>query len=620
MYPSIRPMAAALLLLNAPHAAHAEDVTVVAPVIVTATRTAQTIDETLASVVLIDRSTIEQSQALDTADLLRLHAGLDVARNGGPGQTTSVFMRGAESNHTLVMIDGVKINSGTVGAAALQNISPDLIERIEIVKGPRSTLYGSEAIGGVINIITRRAAKGTAFNASLGAGNQETRKIKGGIHHTGTALRGGIEAQRNTSKGFPTLRGSTTNSRYENDSVNAYLGAKLFGLDIEASHWQTQGISEYQDGFTLNALDQDFINRASAFTLKANPTASWATQAKLSQIADQVDQNQINPASSGYDFAHTTRNVFDWQNDFQIGRQQLLTAGITLSQENTESLSYGTGFNKDTDVNSLYVQDDLTLGAHQFLAAVRATDHDTAGLHTTWNLGYGYQAAPDTRLIANAGTAFRSPDAFDRFGYGGNLNLKPEISRTLELGLRHTLHASSHSNSHANHSVAITAFHNRMEDLISYNDPDGFFGPLPGANENIERATIRGIETSYHLTLAQWRFQIEGILQSAKNRSTGAPLARRASRSLTASAVYDWGRHQIGLDLLASGSRKDSDFSSDINNGYSVVNLTSQTRLGQHWTVRGKIENLLNKEYTLVSGYNTQGRLVLMSIEYNLGQ
>ena len=612
MYPTIRPMAAALLLLNIPLATHAEDIISVAPVIVTATRTAQTIDETLASVIVIDRSTIEQSQALDTADLLRRHAGLDVARNGGPGQTTSVFIRGAESNHTLIMIDGVKINSGTVGAAAVQNISPDLIERIEIVKGPRSTLYGSEAIGGVINIITRRTTHGTTFNASLGAGNQHTRKIKSGIHHTGTTLRGGIEVQRNTSHGFPALRGSAMNRGYENNSVNTYLGAKLSGMDIEASHWQTQGTSEYQDGFTLEALDQDFTNRASALTFKANPTASWVTLAKLSQIADHINQNQINPASSAHDFAHTTRNVFDWQNDIQVNNQQLLTAGITLSRENTRALSYGTGFDEDTAVNSLYLQDDLTLNAHQFLVAVRATDHETAGLYTTWNLGYGYQAAPDTRLIANAGTAFRSPDSYDRFGFGGNPNLKSETSRTLELGMRHTIHA--------NHTIAITAFHNRMKDLISYNDPDGFFGPVPGANENIERATIRGMETRYHLTLTQWRFQIEGVLQSAKNRSTGAPLARRASRSLTASAVYDLGQHQIGLDLLASGPRKDSDFSGDINNGYSLINLTAQTRLGKHWTVRGKIENLLNKEYTLVSGYNTQRRLALVGIEYSTGQ
>ncbi len=612
MYPSIRPMAAALLLLNVPLAVQAEDVTLIAPVIVTATRTAQTIDETLASVVVIDRATIEQTQALDIADLLRLHAGLDIGRNGGPGQATSVFIRGTESNHTLVMIDGVKINPSTLGGAALQNISPDLIERVEIIKGPRSTLYGSEAIGGVINIITRRAASGTAFNASLGAGNQGTRKIKGGIHHAGTTLRGGIEVQRNTSDGFPARRGSTLNRGYENDSVNAYLGAKLSGIDFEVSHWQTQGTNEYQ-GFTLNALDQDFANRASALTLKANPTAAWATQAKLSHVADTIDQNQITPFSvDDYDFAHTTRNVFDWQNDIQISSQQLLTAGITLSRDNAEALSYGTAFNKDTAVNSLYVQDDLTLGAHQLLVAVRSTDHETAGLHTTWNLGYGYQAASDTRLIANAGTAFRSPDSTDRFGYGGNPNLKPETSRTLEMGIRHNLHP--------NHTVSITAFHNRIQDLISYNDPDGFSGPTPGANENIDRATIRGMETSYHLALAQWRFQLEGVLQSAKNRSTGAQLARRASRSLTASAVYDLGKHQIGVDFLASGSRKDSDFSSDINNGYSLLNLTAQTRLAQHWTVRGKIENLLNKEYTLASGYNTQGRLVLVGVEYNLGQ
>lgn len=610
MYPSIRPTAAALLLLNLPLAVHAEDATPTAPVIVTATRTAQTIDEVLASVIVIDRVTIEQTQALDIAELLRLHAGLDIGRTGGPGQQTSIFIRGTDSNHTLVMIDGVKINPGTLGGAALQNISPDLIEKIEIVKGPRSTLYGSEAIGGVINIITRRAAHGTTFNAGASAGNQNTYKINGGIHHAGNTLRIGIDAQKYATDGFPTLVNATLKRGYESTSFNIYAGAKLQGLDIKASHWQTQGTSEYLDSFTLTPLDQDNENTASALTFQANPLAPWAANIKLSQIADNIDQNQFSNFSNGYDFAHTQRNVFDWQNDIQIGAGHILTAGLALSRENTKALSFGTRFDEDTAVDSLYVQDDITRGAHQFLAAARTTDHETAGRHNTWNLGYGYQAAPSTRLIANAGTAFRSPDSTDRFGFGGNPNLKSETSRAIELGIRHHIHT--------NHSVAITAFDNRINDLISYNDPDGFSGPLLGANKNIEHARIYGLEARYNLTLAQWRFQIESMLQNPKNRDTGVQLARRSSRSLTASAVYDLGRHQIGMDLLASGPRKDSDFSADINNGYSIVNLTSQTQLGQGWTLRGKIENLFDKDYTLASGYNMQNRLVLISVAYSI--
>ena len=197
-------------------------------------------DEALAAVTVITREQIDAAQAKDVPELLRFHAGLDVARSGGPGQITSVFLRGTDSNHVLVLVDGVRINPGTIGAPAWQNLSPDVIERIEIVRGPRSSLYGSDAIGGVVQIFTRRAEDGTTLSARAGDGSFVTRDGAVGVHHRGQTVRVGVDVARLTSAGFPARVGGQDDSGHTNTSVNAHSGAKLGQLDVEVGHWQAR--------------------------------------------------------------------------------------------------------------------------------------------------------------------------------------------------------------------------------------------------------------------------------------------------------------------------------------------------------------------------------------------
>ena len=571
------------------------------PIIVTATRTAQIADQALAPVIVIDRATIERSAAADVADLLRYHAGIDIGRNGGPGQATSVFIRGTDSNHALVMVDGVKINPGTIGGAALQNISPELIERIEIVKGPRSSLYGSEAIGGVINIITRRAHDGAQGHFGFGTGRYDTRSFNVGAGYDRDDAHIGFDANAYTTAGFPTRVESDIDSGYRNLSLNAYAGRRFGTFDVDVSHWQTQGKTEYLD-FFLTPLDQDFKNSASAITLKSSPRDAWTSSLKLSQIVDEIDQNQSS------DYAHTRRNQFDWQNDVQIDERQLLTAGFWASHERTDSSIFGSGFNETTDISAFFAQDDITLGAHRVLLAARHTQHDSFGGHTTWDAEYGYQWTARTRVTAAVGTGFRAPDATDRFGFGGNPALAPETSRNVELGLRHAIDARQ--------TLAFNAFDNRIENLISFVDPDGFLGPQPGANQNMERARIRGAELSYVYRLQPFTLRLEGIMQDPKNETTGDLLARRAKRSVTASLVYDRGPYRLGADVIAQSQRKDSDFSNTMNAGYGLVNLTAEWRLQRDWSLSGRIENLFDKEYVLADGFNTAGRSVMIAAHY----
>ncbi|MCK4742615.1 MAG: TonB-dependent receptor [Sulfuriflexus sp.] len=570
------------------------------PIVVTASRTVQTVDEALAPVIVIDREEIERSQAVDIAELLRFHAGLDIARTGGAGSQTSLFTRGTESDHTLILIDGVKFNPGTTGGAAIQNINPEIIERIEIVKGPRSTLYGSEAIGGVINIITRRGkAKGTHANASMAIGEDSTRKFSANVAHGGKVFRAGLGFAVNNTGGFPARRASTAgDNENSNTSINTYFGVKLNnGLDVELSHWQSSGNNSYLNS-SLALRDQDFTNSVTALTFKADPSDIWSTTLKLSRLEDDLDQNQNSNTS------RTVRNVLDWQNDIELNQHHLVTAGISLSSEDLTSVGFST-YDENTNVNAIFIQDNIQYGNHQLLVAARNTDHEDFGDHATWNLEYGYQATEKLRLLAGVGTAFHAPTGNDRFGSGGKIDLNPETSRNIELGLRYKM------NQH--HSASVSIFDNKIKDLITF--------PAPAFTaENVQEARINGLELGYKFAKGPWQARAEAIFQDPKNESNDTLLLRRAKRSLTASVAYTHGSYRIGADILASGDREDFDaftFSRKDLDAYTTVNLNASYALDKDWRIQARIENLFDEAYDLVDDYTTPGRTALIELRYS---
>jgi len=569
------------------------------PVIVTATRTAQTVDDTLAPVIVITREEIERNQAVDVAELLRFHAGLDIARTGGAGAQTSLFLRGTESDHTLIMIDGVKFNPGTTGGAALQNINPEQIERIEIVKGPRSTLYGSEAIGGVINIITRRGkTKGTHANASIALGEDRTRKLSASVAHKGDKFRAGLAVAVNNTDGFPARISSTAGDNgNRNNSINTYFGVTLNNtLDVELSHWQSRGNNSYLN-FSLAARDQDFNNSVTALTLKADPTDSWSTSLKLSHIEDDLEQSQSTSSS------RTTRNVLDWQNDLELNQHHLLTAGISLSSEKATSIGFSS-YDERTDVNAIFLQDNMKYGDHQLLLAARNTDHEDFGNHTTWNVEYGYQVTPKVKLLAGAGTAFRAPTGNDRFGFGGDTDLQPETSRNIELGLRYK--PSQY------HNFSVSAFDNKIKNLINLIQvPAGSFNFVA---TNVGRTRIKGLELGYQFSKGPWQARAEAIFQNPRNEDTDALLLRRAKRSLTASVAYTKGPYRIGADMLATSKREDA--SNVTLASYSTVNLNAGYAFAKDWSIQARLENIFDEEYELVNDYTTPGRTMLVELRF----
>ena len=586
------------------------DMAVLDDVLVTATRRAISPEQALPPVVVIDRDEIERSNAVDVAELLRFHAGIEIARNGGPGQVTSAFIRGANSNHTLVLIDGVKVNPGTAGGAALQNITPELVERIEIVKGPRSSLYGSEAIGGVINVITRRGAPGTELGAHVQAGRHDLRGAGARASARGERFGAGISAASLRTDGFPTYRDSDEDRGFENDTVNAWLRADLEALQLEASHWQAGGNTEYSDFFRA-PQDQDFQNRMTRLQ-GAWQGRSWRSTLTLARVVDEIEQGEL--AFDPEDFVRTERDLADWQNDLDFIPGLELTAGLSVVREETSGQSFGApleaaaGAGKaDRDEDAAYLQAGFELGRHRFIAAGRHTDHDTFGGVNTWNLEWGAPLGADWSLTAGLGRGFRAPGTSDLYAFGGNPELQPEVSRSLDFGVKYR--------PDPDHELELQLFHTEIDDLIEYLDPDGFGGPLPGRNENIGDARIKGAEFSWRARYGAWRVDTQMLVQDPEDRATGAQLLRRAEQVATAHLSRRFGAHEFGLQMLASGERR------DVGNvrlgGYVLANLTARLRLNASWSLSARLENLLDQDYELADGYNSAGRGIYASLAYS---
>lgn len=586
--------AASVFFALATSVSHADDL---GEIVVTATRTPTPLSELTAPVILITRADIENALAGDVGDLLAGQAGIEVARTGGPGQQASIFMRGTNSNHTAVLVDGVRINPGTLGGAPIQNIQPESIERIEIVKGARSTLYGTDAIGGVINLITRAGSvEGAGLMASVGRYGTRDVAADGGTDLGELKVGGGVAWSK--TDGFPTLENSNVDRGYRNLSGNLSLRYQASdNLTLQGQAWRASGntgYTGYDANFNLGPLDQDYRNAAYATSADWHAGAA-SLRVGLSHIEDWSEQNQ------SADFDNTKRNTLDLLGGWKVDAHQQLSLGASQSREHTSSLSFGTPYDVNTLVTQVFAQDQLHAGRNDALLAIGHTQHETAGAKTTWNLEFGHTTDGGLRLMAAAGTAFHAPDSTDRYGFGGNPKLKPEFSTQVELGLKQTLAGGQ--------SLSLNVFENRLRDLIDY---DVNFVP-----QNIGHARVRGAELGYELKAGGWDARLSGTAENPEDLDTGGPILRRARRYASLSLTHQSQGLTLGGELQTSGYRYDYGFPSDIQlGGYTLLNLETRYQILDNWSVQARLDNALDRHYELASGYNTPHRAVTLATRY----
>jgi vitamin B12 transporter len=585
-----RFVAATALLSASASLAHASDISPSDTIIVTATRTEIPLEQATVPVRVITRDDIELSLATDLAELLRFEAGIDIGRNGGPGQATSFFMRGTESNHTLVLIDGVRMNPGTIGGAAIQHISPEVIERVEIVKGARSALFGTDAIGGVINIISRRADE-SHVEGGAGAGSFDSRSafLSGGLGNERNQV--GFTLDWQDTAGFPSRMGSEIDRGYDNFSLNGHAVHDIGDGEIGLRYWRAEGTVEYLD-FFLEPVDQDFRNSVTAFQFDKQFSGRGTSKLILSHMLDRIVQNQSD------DFVESDRFSLDWQHTLAFA-EHTVTAGLFGMRETAKTLSFGSGFEEDTDVAAVFLQDQWIRGRHRSFLAARLSDHEAFGTQTTYNVEYGYELAPDWTLRAGLGRAFRAPDATDRYGFGGNPDLEPEVADEFQIGLSYA--------PGSRHSVDIEFYANDIEDLIEF-DFETF------TLVNIDTAEIRGVQLGYEYLGDTFSLRGDLVRQSAENTSTGSRLLRRAEESFTLSYTQDIGRHKLGLSVLASGDR--ADFGGVILPGYVVASLTGQVQISAALQVTARVENLFDTDYQTATDFRMQGRSAFLELKY----
>lgn len=580
------------------------------PIIVTATRTAQTADASLASVTVITRDDLEASQAQTIVEVLQTVTGIHISRTGGIGKNTSIYMRGTESDHTLVLIDGVRASSATTGSYAWNSLSPEQIERIEIVRGPRASLYGSDAIGGVIQIFTRNNKRS---QIQLGYGTNDTSK-------TSISLVGGdkwkysFNTGREKSSGIPIRPNGSESRGYDNTHAAFALNGNINDSNkLNLSINQSEGTNELDP----NTGNEDFLNRTINLRLNQQTTSYWNQTLSLGNALDEyITHSPFNPAT-----ITTKRHDISWQNDFSIGNS-LLTAGADYRMDNAVNDSNtidNTIYNK-----SIFAEYQFSLLSSDWNIASRRDDNSIYGTNNIWNIALGHNISEQVRLTASHGTSFKAPSVNDIYWpfrsspcwfdatqtciTQGNINIKPEEAKTSEIGLRYKAKSFT---------MSANIFSTKIINMIAWDTFQTGATEFTTTPSNVNKAKIEGAEIQLDMPLGEWKVSTRISYLKAINESTKVQLDRRPKRNLTLIAQRNIGKHSLQSEIIAHSRAKDGGGNVE-NSGYALVNIAYRYQLDKDAKLSLRIDNLLDKEYVIASSsfsgdYNAPDRSLFMS-------
>ena len=571
------------------------------PIVVSAARLPQLLSDTIPATAVFTREDIARSGAMDLPTLLSQAPGAQIVTNGGLGSSASLFLRGASSSESLLMIDGVRIDSASLGAAQLAMLDTSTLDRVEVVNGNVSALYGSGAIGGVVQVFTADGGQHPPrFHFETSYGSYGTQRQSAGVN-------GALDASGDTTFSFAVSRLKTNGfsaidtkqAPNANPDDNGFRATTVSGSVKHrfSANWsaairylQSDGRNSYDNAYGLRTDQNAAINqvRMISAVIEGRLSERWQSTLTVAQGNDHTTAYLNGQSSSHFD---SSNQQINWRNTFTLAEQQTLSFGYEGLRQTLNTDAYGTPQRR---VNAAYLGYIGQWGRNQIQANVRRDQYNAFGGANSYFLGYAYALTPQWRATLSYSSAFRAPTFNDLYypGYG-NPAVRPERSHSIETGLEYTS---------ASLGVArVSLFDTQYRDLIA----SSMVAPGVYAASNVGRARVRGVEASWRGELGKTQIQASMTVQSPIDQDTETVLSRRARRFGNVTVSHPFGPVRVGTTWQLAGARTDG---SVPLSGYNVVNVSARYQIDRSWFLAARVDNLFNKRYELASTYNTPGR------------
>ncbi len=579
-------------------------------VVVTATRVEAGIDKIASSVTVITAADIEASQGKTVPDVLRSIPGVHVSRNGGTGKSVSVYLRGAKSEHVLVLIDGVDLNDPVSAgrAADLSSIGVGNVERIEVLRGAQSALYGSDAIGGVINIITKKGEGPATVTVKAEVGSFETYSESIGLHGSSGDINYSFLVSRVDTEGISVANekdGNTEKDGYWNSTFSGRIGwtpSDTFDLSLILRYVESESELDAGSGALKDNLDD---TQETELLFVRSEAVVW--------LLDSMWEQKFGVSYSSHDRVYNQPGdqtifdsellKFDWQNNLYMADSHIVSMGAEYEEEQGESSRvgpYSSNFDKKTSENiGVFAQDVYTWQEKVTVAAnVRVDDHDQFGDEVTYRFAPVYELEETgTRFKATYGTGFKAPSLFQLYSIYGSEDLQPMKSDTYDIGLSQNVFSDILV-------VDVVYFNSQYEDMISYDFVTFKYG-------NISEAESEGVEVLASLRASdKVMLNLSYTYTDTEDKDTGKALKRIPVDRASFGASYRDKKLTANLGVVYVGERLDRDFvtSTDITMpDYFLVDISGSYDCTDSFQVFARVENLLDEEYEEVYGYGTAG-------------
>ncbi|KRB89023.1 TonB-dependent receptor domain-containing protein [Noviherbaspirillum sp. Root189] len=580
-------------------------------VVVTATRTPQIAAEVLSDHAVITSEDIARSGRTSLVDLLQRQRGMEIVRNGGPGATSSVFLRGTDNKQNIVLVDGVRVGSSTNGGATWSSIPLSQIDRIEIVYGPLSTMYGADAVGGVIQIFTKQGDGPPSPTVSAGVGSYHTYNLEAGVSGSTEGFRYALRASHEKSDGFSSTKSGAfgfnpDRDGYDNNSASGQFSTQLAkGHELGLTFLHSELKNQFDNSATFDDRSKQKLATYGVYS-KNQITQNWNSQFQVSQSQDR----SISDMRTGRTLFDTTQTQVSWQNNIAVATTDVLQLLAEHRREEVDSTT--TELIGARTTNAIAAAYQLKRGAHLAAASIRNDDNSQFGSRTTGNLSYGYRLSNALRASGSMGTSFRAPTFNDLYfpGFGIATN-RPEKGRNAEAGLYYDDGKSQYS---------AVYYRNRLTDLLVNTNVcpvEQATHPF-GCSYNVNKALLTGLTLGMTQALGDFKLRGSLDLQDPQDETTGRQLARRAKKHGTLALDYGAGKATAGGELIFSGRRFDDTNNRNRLGGYGVFNLYATYDFAPNWSLFGRWNNVLDKDYELARNYNTAGSNVFVGVRYGL--